>query len=64
MFFRVKRTGGYAYLQIAESFREGGRVRQRVLSTLGRLDLLQSTGQLDALLRSGARFSQRLVAAD
>lgn len=64
MFFRVKRTGGYAYLQIAESFREGGRVRQRVLSTLGRLDLLQSTGQLDALLRSGARFSQRLAILD
>lgn len=64
MFFRVKRTGGYAYLQIAESFREHGRVRQRVLSTLGRLDLLQSTGQLDALLRSGARFSQRLALLD
>lgn len=64
MFFRVKRTGGYAYLQIAESFREGGRVRQRVLSTLGRLDLLQSTGQLDALLRSGARFSERLAILD
>ena len=57
----MKRTGGYAYLQIAESFREGGRVRQRVLSTLGRLDLLQSTGQLDA---TGARFCQRLAILD
>jgi hypothetical protein len=34
MFFRVKRTGPYAYLQIVESFRQDQRVCQRVLSTL------------------------------
>lgn len=64
MFFRVKRTGPYAYLQIVESFRDHGRVQQRVLSTLGRLDVLQSTGQLDSLLRSGLRFSQKLAVVD
>jgi len=36
MYFRVKRTGSYAYLQIVESFREQGQVHQRVLSTVGR----------------------------
>jgi hypothetical protein len=41
VYFRVKRTGSYAYLQIVESFREQGQVRQRVLSTVGRLDTLQ-----------------------
>ena len=51
MYFRVKRTGSYAYLQIVESFREQGQVRQRVLSTVGRLDTLQASGQLDTLMR-------------
>ena len=64
MFFRVKHSGSYGYLQIVESFREEGKVRQRVLSTLGRLDALQASGQLDALLRSGVRFCQRLAVID
>jgi transposase len=38
MYFRVKRTGSYAYLQLVESFRQQGRVQQRVLNTVGRLD--------------------------
>jgi len=64
MFFRVKHSGSYGYLQIVESFREQGKVRQRVLSTLGRLDGLQASGQLDSLLRSGLRFCQRLAVID
>jgi len=64
MFFRVKRTGPYAYLQIVESFREQGQVHQRVLSTVGRLDALQSTGQLEALMRSGLRFCEKLAVLD
>ena len=64
MFFRVKRTGAYSYLQIVESFREGGQVHQRVLTTLGRLDALQSSGQLDALMRSGLRFCEKIAVLD
>jgi hypothetical protein len=64
MYFRVKRTGSYAYLQIVESFREQGQVRQRVLSTVGRLDTLQASGQLDALMRSGLRFCEKLAVID
>jgi hypothetical protein len=64
MYFRVKRTGSYAYLQIVESFREQGQVRQRVLSTVGRLDTLQSSGQLDTLMRSGLRFCEKLAVID
>ncbi len=64
MYFRVKRTGSYAYLQIVESFRERGQVRQRVLSTVGRLDTLQASGQLDTLLRSGLRFCEKLAVID
>ena len=64
MYFRVKRTGDYAYLQLVESFRQERQVRQRVLATLGRLDTLQATGQLDALMRSGLRFCQKLAVID
>jgi hypothetical protein len=64
MYFRVKRTGSYAYLQIVESFRERGQVHQRVLSTLGRLDALQAAGQLETLMRSGLRFCEKLAVID
>lgn len=64
MYFRVKRTGSYAYLQIVESFRQGSQVHQRVLSTLGRLDVLQASGQLEGLLRSGLRFCEQMAVID
>ena len=56
MYFRKKTSGGRVYLQIAESRRVGGQVRQRVIATLGRLDALQASGQLERLVRSGARL--------
>jgi len=58
MFVRVKRSGAYEYLQVVHNERIDGRVQQRVIATLGRLDVLQRTGQLDALLASCARFAQ------
>lgn len=64
MYFRVKRTGDYAYLQIVESFRQDRRVHQRVLSTLGRLDVLQDSGHLEGLMRSGLRFCQQMTVID
>ncbi|MFX5606827.1 IS1634 family transposase, partial [Acinetobacter baumannii] len=45
------------YLQLVESVRQGGRVRQRVVVTLGRLEDLQD-GRLDALIENLARFAQ------
>jgi transposase len=61
MFFRTKVSGPRTYLQIAENRREGGKVKQRVVATLGRLDQLQGSGQLDSLLRSGARFADAIL---
>jgi transposase len=61
MFFRQKTTNGRTYLQIVENRREDGRPRQRVLATVGRLDHLHASGELDSLLRSGARFSGDLL---
>ena len=64
MFFRLKGTANRKYLQIAESYREGKRVRQRIVATLGRLDVLQQSGELDRLLRSGLRFSKKIRVLD
>ena len=50
--------------EIAGSYRDGGAVKQQTLLSLGRLDVLQASGQLDALLRSGLRLSRRLVVLD
>jgi hypothetical protein len=61
MFFRVKQSGSRPYLHIVENSRADGRVRQRVLTTLGRLDVLQQAGQLDSLLASGARFAEHVL---
>src|SRR3954451_2015470 len=57
MFFRIKPSGERRYLQIVENTRDGASTRQRVLATLGRVEDLEANGRLDALLRSGARFS-------
>ena len=61
MFFRIKKSGPRKYLQLVENRWEGGRSKQRVLLTLGRADHLRKSGQLDALLASGSRFSEKLL---
>ena len=59
MFVRVKKVGPYQYLQIAENRREGKRVKQSIIATLGRLDKLTASGAFDQLLRSrSARFAE------
>lgn len=64
IFFRAKKSGAknnpHQYLQIVESFRDGRSVRQRVIATLGRLDHLKASGQVDGLVKSLARFSETL----
>src|SRR5512135_1749828 len=61
MFFRTKTSGTRSYLQIVENRWVDGRPRQRVIATLGRLDHLQQSGQLEALLTSGARLAQSVL---
>jgi transposase len=61
MFFRQKRSGEHVYLQIVENRWEKGRSRQRVVATVGRLDQLKQSGQLDGLLQSGAKFAEAVM---
>ena len=58
MYFRTKQSGGFEYLQMVESHRVNGKPRQTVLATLGRLDVIKQNGELDRLLRSGARLTE------
>jgi transposase len=64
MFIRAKKRDNRTYLQIVENKRQGDKVVQSVKATLGRLDLLEESGQLDSLLRSGLRFSKKLLVLD
>ena len=64
MFFRVKPARQYRYLQIARSVRINGTVRQEIIATLGRLDVLQASGQLDRLMRSGLRYCEQIRIID
>ena len=64
MYFRKKTSGGRAYLQIVESHRDGAQVRQQVVATLGRVEDLRESGQLERLLRSGARFAAKAIVVD
>ena len=61
MFFRQKRSSGHVYLQIVENRWENGHSKQRVIATVGRLDQLQQSGQLDGLLQSGAKFAEAVM---
>jgi len=59
MFTRVKESGRYKYLQIVHNERVDGKMRQRVIASLGRLDELEESGQLDRLTASMGRYSKR-----
>jgi len=61
MFLRTKKSGPRTYLQIVESNWVDGKVRQRVISNLGRLDLLKERGELDGLLLSMQRYSDKFA---
>ena len=61
MFFRAKKSGTRTYLQVVQNRWEAGGTKQRVIATLGRLDKLESSGELERLLRSGAKFCESLM---
>lgn len=61
MFVRAKKSGPHHYLQIVENHREAGKVVQRVISTIGRLDRLKAGGDIESLVRSLSRFSEQTL---
>ena len=61
MFFRLKKSGERAYVQIVENKRVDGAVRQSVVATLGRADELEASGALASLLASGAKLTDQVL---
>jgi hypothetical protein len=59
MFVRAKKSGPHQYLQVVENRREGTKVVQRVISTLGRVDRLNAKGDIESLVHSLSRFSEQ-----
>src|SRR3972149_988026 len=46
-------------VQIGETSREGGKVKQRILLSLGRVDELRASGELDRMAEALARLTER-----
>lgn len=61
MFVRTQTNGSRTYLLIVDNQWVDGKVKQRVLFRLGRLDQLLAEGRLDALVQSLGRFSEKLA---
>lgn len=61
MFARIKKSGRHQYLQIVENRREGPKVVQRVIATIGRMDRLKAKGDIETLVRSLARYSEKVL---
>ena len=61
MFARLKKSGQYQYLQIVENRRDGKKTVQRVIATIGRMDQIQAGSDIETLVRSLSRFSQKVL---
>ncbi len=63
MYAKITSSGGRRYLQLVEGYRtEDGKVRQRTIGTIGRVEDLQG-GALDALINGLNRGKHPVVAA-
>ncbi len=63
MFVREKTVNGYTYLYLVENVRENGRSKQHIIRNLGRKEAVLAAGDLDRLLASIGRFSERAISA-
>jgi len=59
MFARIKKSGKYQYLQMVENKKVNGKVKQRVIATIGRMDQLQQKNRVHTLIKSLAKFSEK-----
>ena len=60
-FFRIKKSGHRAYVQVVKNKRFDGAVRQSVIANLGRADDLIASGALASLLASGAKCTDQVL---
>lgn len=61
MFARIKKSGRNEYLQLVENRREGKKITQRVVATIGRMDELLAGGNIETIIRSLSRYSEKVL---
>lgn len=61
MFARIKKSGRNEYLQLVENRRKGEKISQRVVATIGRMDELRARGDIETIIRSLSRFSEKVL---
>lgn len=61
MFARIKKSGKYQYLQIVENRREGEKIIQHVIATIGRMDKLRAKERVETLIHSLSRYSEKVM---
>jgi transposase len=61
MFARIKKSGRNEYLQLVENRRVGKKITQRVVATIGRMDELRAGGNIETIIRSLSRFSEKIL---
>jgi len=61
MFVRIKTSGKNQYLQIVKNVREGTKVNQHILGTLGKVDQLVGTKDIDSLISKLSRYSDEAL---
>ena len=59
MFLRQSKSRGHTYLKIVRSYRSAGKVKQEILFTLGRLDFLSTSGELEGLVKALSRYCDK-----
>lgn len=61
MFVRTKRTGANEYLQIVQNYREGYKTKQRLIGTLGRVDEVVGSKDIDTLISKLSKYSKEAL---
>ena len=61
MFLRTTTYGSRTYLLLVKSVRINGKPKQILIANLGRLDILQTTGEIDKLCQAFGKFSSKTV---
>ncbi|MHC4184226.1 MAG: IS1634 family transposase [Planctomycetota bacterium] len=61
MFARIKKSGKYQYLQIVENRKENKKVKQHVITTIGRMDRLEANNRIETLIRSLSKYSENVL---
>jgi len=58
MFARIKKSGNHEYLQIVESYRQEGKVKQRMIASLGNIDDLTQDRNIEQIMESLEDFAE------